>query len=304
MAPPEDSSGIRNLWTGRGMGSPGFDDFYRSFYGDRWEALLNALESPSRKVIRCCWHSCDGTLKELPSCRPLSPETQGLIQIANDQGKWDHFLMDPASVHVALSVGVAPGDRVLDLCAAPGGKTLILLEQLQGEGSCLANELSSPRRKRLVDLVRKYVPDENRSQIEVRGKDGLRMGLLMPEAFNRVLADVPCSSEKHLVEQGETGQWSEKRSKTLSKKQYGLLTSAALTVEIGGTLVYSTCSISPYENDGVLERFIKRKGKNFRLDPSPKWEEQGAEATEFGAVFLPDRCGYGPMYVSRLLRSE
>ncbi|MBY0452291.1 MAG: RsmB/NOP family class I SAM-dependent RNA methyltransferase, partial [Bdellovibrionaceae bacterium] len=91
--------------------------------------------------------------------------------------------------------------------------------------------------------------------------------------------------------------WSEKRTKNLSVRQYSLLSSAWLTCKAGGRIVYSTCSISPMENDGVVGKLVKKRDVEI-LRPDFIDDYDFIEETEFGYRILPDTCGFGPMYFS------
>jgi 16S rRNA C967 or C1407 C5-methylase (RsmB/RsmF family) len=192
---------------------------------------------------------------------------------------------------------------VLDACAAPGGKTLILLEELGARGSLVANELSQARRHRLREVIEHHVPSELRNRVEVTGFDANRFGLKRPKEFDRVLLDAPCSSEAHLLEADPLQKdWKESRTRQLAIRQYSLLCSALLTLKVGGTLVYSTCSISPLENDGVVGRLLTRKADQVRIDPDTA-DLVDLEKTEHGYQIFPDRFpGVGPIYLSRLVR--
>lgn len=151
-------------------------------------------------------------------------------------------------------------------------------------------------------MVRDHVPNERRNQIFVKGKDGIRYGLVSPDTFDAILVDAPCSGEKHLIKSPqELEKWSEKRTKRLAQKQYGLLCSALLAAKSGATIVYSTCSISPYENDGVIQKLLEKKGDSVELATGIE-AVPGAEKTEFGYLFLPDNMGIGPMYFSKLIK--
>lgn len=89
-------------------------------------------------------------------------------------------------------------------------------------------------------------------------------------------------------------QWSVQRSKTLAKRQYGLLCAAILAAKAGGRVVYSTCSLSPFENDEVIARLLERKADQVEVQITPS---AMGEATRFGHQIRPDRHqGWGPMY--------
>ncbi|MCK5884670.1 MAG: hypothetical protein KAG61_13350, partial [Bacteriovoracaceae bacterium] len=228
--------------------------------------------------------------------------TPGNAQVRGTDSLNLFYVLDPASVLVAKQFDLSQSTNILDMCSAPGGKGIILAENMNAKAELFLNEFSKDRRDRLTSVVRDHVPNNIRDQIFVKGKDGIRYGMSMPEYFDAILVDAPCSGEKHLVNAPhELEKWSEKRTKRLSAKQYGLLCSALLTAKSGAQIVYSTCSISPYENDGVIERLLARKGEFFDLISNTP-DIQGAEKTEYGYQFLPDRDGIGPMYFTKLIK--
>src|SRR5690606_27123133 len=106
--------------------------------------------------------------------------------------------------------------------------------------------------------------------------------------FDKALVDTPCSSERHLIHQNKTSTWSPKRSRYLSIKQYTLLCAALLCCKPGATIVYSTCSINPVENDDVIARLLKKKKDKVSLLSSPSISELGSEPTKYGQIILPD----------------
>jgi 16S rRNA C967 or C1407 C5-methylase (RsmB/RsmF family) len=210
--------------------------------------------------------------------------------------------MDPASVIVARALEVKNGDRVLDMCAAPGGKTLILAEALKNQGEIFANDLSPERRDRLKKVIQQYKPPNNRDRVWVTGKDVLQFGLREPSSFDKVLLDAPCSGERHVLENKKAQEeWSPRRGENLATRQYALLCAALLAVKPGGRIVYSTCSINPAENDGVIDKLLRKKKDAAKVIPVETHEL--GEKTSHGCIFLPDQCGFGPLYYTVLERS-
>lgn len=277
-----------------------FDAFFLKHFQGRWKILRKSLEIPEKQVLRVNLFSNEVKTSALNKCEFLDdcfwkPENFSLQK--NDAGLYNYYLLDPASVIVALALEAAPDEKILDMCAAPGGKSLIIAEQMRS-GELISNEISESRRERLLRVFHEYIPKEKRMFITVKGLDANLYGLRMPDHFDRVLADVPCSGERHLLENPkEFALWSEKRTKNLAIRQYSLLSAAWLTVRAGGRIVYSTCSISPEENDAVIAKLVKkRKPKIIR----PAWisELEFVEKTEHGYRILPDNCGFGPMYFS------
>lgn len=277
-----------------------FEAYFARHYGARWPQLREALSRPEKQIMRLNLFSSEVLTRGLEKCDFLEGcywRPEGYALEKNKDGLFGFYIMDPASVLVARALDVQPDDHVLDLCAAPGGKSLILAEQMR-TGNLISNEISEQRRDRLLRVFQDYIPRDQRGFVTVKGLDGNQYGLRMPGEFDRVLADVPCSGERHLLENAKEFQlWTEKRTKNLAIRQYSLLSAAWLAVKTDGRIVYSTCSISPEENDGVLAKLVKkRKPKIVRLPQLEKLDF--IERTEFGYQLLPDKCGFGPMYFS------
>ncbi len=287
------------------MAKSDFHLFFQQVFADRWDLLAEALKKTSERVMRLSYPSL-----HLPFVPPQLLPVDYLNHAYFYQDKGQHYysdkqlelfyVMDPASQLVASQLNVTPGMSVLDMCSAPGGKGLILAEKLEGRGEIILNEFSRDRRDRLVQVVRDYIPAEFRPIVFVRGKDAALYGLSHPNSFDAILLDAPCSGEQHLIQQEhQLEKWSTKRTKRLAQQQYSMLCSALLAAKNGAEIVYSTCSISPYENDLVIERLLEKKGDNFELLETDL-EKYGAEKTKYGYIFLPDRSMKGPMYCCKL----
>ncbi|MEK7356924.1 MAG: RsmB/NOP family class I SAM-dependent RNA methyltransferase [Bdellovibrionota bacterium] len=278
--------------------------------GERWHGLREALLAPVHQVARLNRFAAldlasfaDRQVDEFAG-RPalvLEPGEKSKVEAASS-GLLDAYVMDPASIFPAVALEVKTGDEVLDMCAAPGGKSLVLAESLIEGGRLVANELSDRRRARLRAVLEDYIPrawlDEH---VKVTGHDGTRWCLHQTEVFDRILLDAPCSGERHLLaDDSEMSQWSPARSKNLAVRQYALLASALQVVRRGGRIVYSTCSISPLENDAVVARLLKKREGEAVVKPL---SFSIGEATEHGWQILPDRGGYGPIYFCALERA-
>lgn len=267
-----------------------FEQHFLNIYGDRWPALKNSLLGLEKQVARKNNFASDFPQFNLGEEVPRS--ANGLIS---------YYVMDPASQVPATLLDVQDGDVVLDMCAAPGGKTLILSEGLKSSGELIANELSEARRDRLTKVIQNYVSREVRNFIHVKGKDGGKYALTHKNYFDKILVDAPCSGERHLLEnKKELAEWSISRSKKLAQRQYALLTAALLALKPGGLMVYSTCSISPLENDGVIETLLKKKD-GFEI---MKADVEGAEKTKYGHLFLPDQSFGGPIFCAILQKDQ
>lgn len=214
----------------------------------------------------------------------------------------DSYMLDAASVLATEALELAHGDNVLDLCAAPGGKSLAILQQLGlPVGRLTANEVSFERRRRLWKVITEYIPENLRHCVCVTGRDGMRWS--GSELFDKVLVDAPCSSERHLLQNHEElYKWTEQRTVNCAKRQLALLNAGLKSVHVGGLVVYSTCSISYTENDGVIEKALKKLKIDFEV-VHQKWLL--GEETEHGWIVLPDtQSGWGPLYFSVLRRTQ
>ncbi|NXE86180.1 NSUN4 methyltransferase, partial [Menura novaehollandiae] len=178
--------------------------------------------------------------------RPARPDALGLL---------DYYLMDAASLLPVLALNVQPDDFVLDLCAAPGGKTLALL-QTGFCGHLAANDVSVSRTKRLYQILHSYVPREVRETVSVTCHDGRDWEQVKGGTFHKVLVDVPCTTDRHSAMEEENNIFHNRRTKErqmLPLLQLQLLMAGILAAEPGGEVVYSTCSLSPLQNECVIE---------------------------------------------------
>ena len=280
------------------MSQENFYQHYEQAIGNRWPALFQSLQKPEKQIgRRNNFVSGDG---ELPFCEWSDADT---IERVNDV--LDYYVMDYASVFPPLALDVQQGDAVLDMCAAPGGKTLILAEQLRGSGRLTVNELSEARRDRLKSVLRQYIPDELRTNLKVTGKPGEKFGMLEPANYQRILLDAPCSGERHTLQnKSDLEKWSPSRSKQLVHRQVALICSAFDALSSEGRLVYSTCSIHPNENDGIVQKLQKKRDSVRILKAADIWRHEWpaliGENTEFGWQIWPDTTEFGPIYFAVL----
>jgi len=171
------------------------------------------------------------------------------------------YPMNPSSLLAATALDVQPGDEVLDLAAAPGGKSLVLAAALSRggvpSGRLALVEPVKPRFHRLrANMERCGVADAHFYQ-----RDGRGVGMAVPERFDRVLLDAPCSSEArfHLSDPSSMTHWSLRKVRECARKQKSLLKSAFRALKPGGTLVYSTCSFALEENERIVDGLLRRE---------------------------------------------
>ena len=254
--------------------SDAFDEFYRTFYSERWPFLKTSLLGP---------------VLSLPFQKELKKP----------------YFLNLASYLAVQSLGELGNQDVLDLCAAPGGKTLVLASSLGKRGTIVANERSSARRYRLKRVLEEHLDVDKLSRIKITGHDASRWGLYEQDRYNIILLDVPCSSERYLLEKpSHLHKWSVNRTRLLAQQAYAMALSALMALKKGGKLLYCTCALSPLENDGVVERVLQKRGKGSRL-LSVEIQDQRvvAEPTRFGVQILPDLSqGAGPLYIALLTR--
>ncbi|MBF0352618.1 MAG: RsmB/NOP family class I SAM-dependent RNA methyltransferase [SAR324 cluster bacterium] len=164
------------------------------------------------------------------------------------------YVQNLSSMVPPLVLAPEPDSRILDLTAAPGGKTLQLAGMIQNRGEIWAVEKSKDRFFRL----RSNVEQQGATCVKCYLGDGEVWWKKNSEAFDYVLLDAPCSTEAqlHISDPEACGQWNLKKSKTLMSTQKSLMFSAIQCLKPGGSLVYSTCSLAPEENELVLDRML------------------------------------------------
>ena len=175
---------------------------------------------------------------------PREPYREGLYQIQDEASQLIAYLLHPR-----------PGERVLDLCAGVGGKTTHLAQFLENRGSVLAVD-SNPRKVR--DLWKNALRLGIKN-IRFRTGDFLQPGFFQKNqpAFDRILVDAPCSGWG-VIRRHPDLKWRIRLedSRRLAEQQIKFLQKAAEYLKPKGTLVYSTCTLCPVENEGVIERFL------------------------------------------------
>ena len=164
-----------------------------------------------------------------------------------------YYIQEASAMLPAVLCDVKPGDRVLDLCAAPGGKSTKLAACLQGKGILVANEIHPERAKVLSsNLERMGV----RNAL-VTNETSQSLASRFPLFFDRIVVDAPCSGEGMFRKEEEALiHWSPENVRMCAERQLEILEEASSMLRAGGRLVYSTCTFSPEENEGVIFRFL------------------------------------------------
>jgi 16S rRNA (cytosine967-C5)-methyltransferase len=203
-----------------------------------------------------------------------------------------------AAMAVSRALAPASGDRVLDLCAAPGGKTTHLAALMEDRGAVVAVERHAGRAEALARTARRM----GASIVEVRTGDAV--GPHEEAAYDRVLVDPPCSDLGTLASRPDA-RWRKgpELAARLAELQGRILRAGARALRPGGTLVYSTCTISPAENEHVVHDFLAA-GEAFEADDlHSEWPLWQHGSTPMFLQTLPNRDGTDGFFVARLRRS-
>jgi 16S rRNA (cytosine967-C5)-methyltransferase len=195
----------------------------------------------------------------------ISVEKSSSIPVAvkADKGNFVHSLafqnglltmQDESSMIVAYVVAPEKGEKILDACAAPGGKTTHMAERMENTGEIIALDLHEHK----VKLINQNAARLGLTNIRAKQTDSRQMGThFEKESFDRILVDAPCSGFGVLKRKPDVKYTkTEKDIKNLTKLQLELLNQAAPLVKPGGILVYSTCTVDQDENQSVTEKFL------------------------------------------------
>ena len=181
-----------------------------------------------------------------------------------------YYIQEPSAMAPVTLLEVKPGQRVLDLCAAPGGKSTQIAGALQGDGLLVCNEIHPARAKIL---------SENIERLGVRNacvtnETPQRLSEIFVEYFDAVLVDAPCSGEGMFRKNEDaTLEWSPENVQICADRQDEILDCAARMLRPGGRLVYSTCTFAPAENEGSISRFVECHPE-FRILPTDGVKEK------------------------------
>lgn len=191
-----------------------------------------------------------------------------------------YYIQEPSAMMPAQVLSPAPGEKVLDLCAAPGGKTTHLGIKMQNRGLVVSNDISPKRVKALV----KNVELMGLTNTLVVNETPQRLLGVFPEYFDKILLDVPCSGEGMFRKDREAVQsYTRFKSSECVAMQRDIFEQAIGMLRPGGTMVYSTCTFNPDENERNMEHFIKQYGISVKsVDPWGGWERSRGEWTESG----------------------
>lgn len=179
-----------------------------------------------------------------------------------------YYLQEPSAMTPASRLEVKHGDKVLDLCAAPGGKATELGAKLEGDGLLVANDISASRARALLKNIEVFGIDNVFLINEVPSK----ISEQFEEFFDKILVDAPCSGEGMFRKDPDVAKvWSEEKPLECARQQKEIIMQAAKMLAPGGKLLYSTCTFSPEENEGVIQYLLDQR-EDFSLEEIEGYE--------------------------------
>lgn len=235
-----------------------WDDFLYSYDNNRFQALrFNTLKVQSHEEIMRIL-----MVLEISSDKRVSWANEAYYFDENVRpGKHPYhemglyYIQEPSAMSAAALLAPKPGMRVLDLCAAPGGKSTQLATYLGDSGLLVSNEINTQRSRILSQNIERM----GIKNAIVTNEDSFVLASHFPGFFNAIQVDAPCSGEgmfRKLPEAIE--QWSMENVAICAERQKEILDNAAVMLKPGGTIVYSTCTFSKEENEDVIEYFLER----------------------------------------------
>lgn len=256
---------------------------------------INLLKRGARAAVE----SCVGHPEQVPWCKNGYYAEKSVLS-----GKHPYhmcglvYFQEPSAMSAAEALDIKPGDFVLDLCAAPGGKATQAAEKLQGKGLLVANEIIPKRAKILAEnigrmgITNAVVTNENPEKLAEKYAD----------FFDKIIVDAPCSGEGMFRKEPQAvTEWSAAHTESCAARQKKILHSAFKMLKKGGKLVYSTCTFAPCENEGVagwvLDTYPGIEPVNITLpgmtDANAAWAEVNHDLSGAKRIFPHNARGEG-----------
>ena len=245
--------------------------------GDEYEDFLASYDRPRNTGLRrnplkgaVDLPFCGDRVPWEPNGHYLLPDTRPGLHPYHDAGLY--YLQEPSAMAPAGLLDAKPGEVVLDLCAAPGGKTTQIAAAMEGRGLLVCNEIH-PKRAKILSSNMERLGIRNAL---VLNEHPARLAERFPCFFDRILVDAPCSGEGMFrKEDAAVTDWSEETVAMCADRQNEILNSAAQMLRPGGRLVYSTCTFAPEENEGVISRFLHEHPDFFTEEIDAPWFAHG-----------------------------
>ena len=235
-----------------------WDDFLYSYDNNRFQALrFNTLKVQSReeimRILKVLGISSDKRVSWADEAYYFDENVRPGKHPYHEMGLY--YIQEPSAMSAAALLAPKPGMRVLDLCAAPGGKSTQLATYLGDSGLLVSNEINTQRSRILSQNIERM----GIKNAIVTNEDSFVLASHFPGFFNAIQVDAPCSGEgmfRKLPEAIE--QWSMENVAICAARQKEILDNAAVMLKPGGVIVYSTCTFSKEENEDVIECFLER----------------------------------------------
>ncbi|MGN0483172.1 MAG: RsmF rRNA methyltransferase first C-terminal domain-containing protein [Lachnospiraceae bacterium] len=249
-----------------------YDRFFKSYETETVRALrVNTLKTTPQEFEEKQIFS----LKKVPWTKAgfyyPSKERPGLHPY-HEMGLY--YIQEPSAMAVAEAAEVQPNERVLDLCAAPGGKSTQLAAALQGQGLLVSNEIHPARAKILSQNIERM----GIRNAVVTNETPQKLAEFFCDFFDCIVVDAPCSGEGMFKKEEQAAiQWSTQNVELCAERQKEILDAAVTMLRPGGRLIYSTCTFAPQENEGSV---------NYLLETYPEFEVQKMDIQKF---FSPGR---------------
>ncbi len=292
-----------------------FTERMRRLLGTELDAFLASYDRPRNAALRrnpgrpgpALPQFCGDAVPWEPNGFYLLPGTRPGLSPLHEAGLF--YLQEPSAMAPARLLDARPGERVLDLCAAPGGKSTQLAAAMRGQGLLVCNELH-PKRARILasNLERLGV-----TNALVLNEHPARLAERFAGFFDRILVDAPCSGEGMFrKEDAAVADWSEQTVRMCADRQAEILRSAARMLAPGGRLVYSTCTFSPEENEGSVSRLL-HEHPELSVEPvdapwfdrgRPEWIEDPAPGLERTLRLWPHKLRGEGHYAAVLRRAD
>lgn len=210
-----------------------------------------------------------------------------------------YYIQEPSAMIPASRLPVSPGERVLDLCAAPGGKATRLGAKLEGEGLLVANDVSNSRAKGLLKNLERF----GIGNMLVTSETPKRLAEAFPSYFDKILIDAPCSGEGMFRrDPAMVKNWEEQGPEYYSRLQKEILQEAVKMLKPGGMMLYSTCTFARMENEENV-RFLLERGPGMRVVPMEGADGLEADADLHAIRLFPHRAR-GEGHFAALLQRE
>ncbi len=246
--------------------------------GDEYPAFLESYEKERYQALRVNPLKADREdfLQKAPfTLRTVAWEPNGFYYDKGDApGKHPYhaagvyYIQEPSAMAPAAYLDAQPGERILDLCAAPGGKSTQIAAAMRGEGLLISNEIHPARAKILSENIERM----GIRNAMVTNESPQSLAKVFEAYFDRIMVDAPCSGEGMFRKNADAcDEWSPENVAICAQRQAEILECAASMLRPGGRMVYSTCTFAPEENEGTISRFLE-KHPEFSIVDVPHYE--------------------------------